>query len=281
MQAQTKGFAAEILPKRKEDVNLDFQFKDRYDINDLLRIMEILRSENGCPWDREQDHRSIRKDFLEEVYEVCEAIDLDDSELMKEELGDVLLQVVFHARIEEERGNFTFADSVNDVCQKLIVRHPHVFGDVTVADSGEVLKNWNDIKQQTKHQETYTETLRSVCTALPALMRAQKTGKRARRAGLDFPDAEAALRSLESEISEVRAAKTPENEAEELGDMLFAAVNAVRLKGYDAEELLTRATDKFTDRFEKTENLVRCEGKDMRSLDINTLDAYWQKAKKQ
>lgn len=243
--------------------------------------MEILRSENGCPWDREQDHKSIRKDFLEEVYEVCEAIDLDDSELMKEELGDVLLQVVFHARIEEEKGNFAFADSVNDVCRKLIIRHPHVFGDITVADSGEVLKNWNDIKQQTKGQETYTETLRGVCTALPALMRAQKLGKRAQRAGLDFPDAEAALESLESEIAEVKAAKTPENEAEELGDMLFAAVNAVRLKGYDAEELLTRATDKFTDRFEKTENLVRCEGKDMRSLDINTLDAYWQKAKKQ
>ena len=260
---------------------MDFQFKERYDINDLLRIMEILRSENGCPWDREQDHKSIRKDFLEEVYEVCEAIDLDDSELMKEELGDVLLQVVFHARIEEEKGNFAFADSVNDVCRKLIIRHPHVFGDVTVADSGEVLKNWNDIKQQTKGQETYTETLWSVCTTLPALMRAQKIGKRAQRAGLDFPDAEAALESLESEIAEVRAAKTPENEAEELGDMLFAAVNAVRLKGYDAEELLTRATDKFTDRFEKTENLVRCEGKDMRSLDINTLDAYWQKAKKQ
>lgn len=218
---------------------------------------------------------------MKKSYEVCEAIDLDDSELMKEELGDVLLQVVFHARIEEEKGNFAFADSVNDVCQKLIIRHPHVFGDVTVADSGEVLKNWNDIKQQTKGQETYTETLRSVCTALPALMRAQKIGKRAQRAGLDFPDAEAALESLESEIAEVRAAKTPENEAEELGDMLFAAVNAVRLKGYDAEELLTRATDKFTDRFEKTENLVRCEGKDMRSLDINTLDAYWQKAKKQ
>ena len=260
---------------------MDFQFKERYDINDLLRIMEILRSENGCPWDREQDHKSIRKDFLEEVYEVCEAIDLDDSELMKEELGDVLLQVVFHARIEEEKGNFAFADSVNDVCRKLIIRHPHVFGDITVADSGEVLKNWNDIKQQTKGQETYTETLRGVCTALPALMRAQKLGKRAQRAGLDFPDAEAALESLESEIAEVKAAKTPENEAEELGDMLFAAVNAVRLKGYDAEELLTRATDKFTDRFEKTENLVRCEGKDMRSLDINTLDAYWQKAKKQ
>ena len=260
---------------------MDFEFKDRYDINDLLKIMEILRSENGCPWDREQDHKSIRKDLLEETYEVCEAIDLEDSELLREELGDVLLQVVFHARIEEEQGRFCFADSVNDVCEKLIVRHPHVFGEVTVKDSGEVLKNWNDIKQQTKGQETYTETLRSVCGALPALMRAQKIGKRAQRAGMDFPDAEAAFESLESEIAEARAAKTPENEAEELGDMLFAAVNAVRLKGYDAEELLTRASDKFVDRFERTEDLIRCEGKDMRSLDIDTLDAYWQKAKNQ
>ena len=259
---------------------MDFEFKDRYDINDLLRIMKILRSENGCPWDREQDHKSIRKDFLEETYEVCEAIDLEDSELLREELGDVLLQVVFHARIEEEQGRFTFADSVNDVCQKLIVRHPHVFGEVKVKDSEDVLKNWNDIKQKTKGQETYTETLRSVCGALPALMRAQKIGKRAERAGMDFPDAEAALKSLESEIGEVKAASA-ENEAEELGDMLFAAVNVVRKKGYDAEELLTRAADKFVDRFEKTENMVRCEGKDMRSLDIDTLDAYWQKAKNQ
>ena len=259
---------------------MDFEFKDRYDINDLLRIMEILRFENGCPWDREQDHKSIRKDFLEETYEVCEAIDLEDSELLREELGDVLLQVVFHARIEEEQGRFTFADSVNDVCRKLIVRHPHVFGEVKVKDSEDVLKNWNDIKQKTKGQETYTETLRSVCGALPALMRAQKIGKRAERAGMDFPDAEAALKSLESEIEEVKAASA-ENEAEELGDMLFAAVNVVRKKGYDAEELLTRAADKFVDRFEKTENMVRCEGKDMRSLDIDTLDAYWQKAKNQ
>ena len=259
---------------------MDFEFKDRYDINDLLRIMEILRFENGCPWDREQDHKSIRKDFLEETYEVCEAIDLEDSELLREELGDVLLQVVFHARIEEEQGRFTFADSVNDICQKLIVRHPHVFGEVKVKDSEDVLRNWNDIKQKTKGQETYTETLRSVCGALPALMRAQKIGKRAERAGMDFPDAEAALKSLESEIEEVKAASAG-NEAEELGDMLFAAVNVVRKKGYDAEELLTRAADKFVDRFEKTENMVRCEGKDMRSLDIDTLDAYWQKAKNQ
>lgn len=257
---------------------MDFEFKESYGMDDLLKIMEILRSPNGCPWDREQDHKSIRKDFVEEVYEACEAIDLEDSELLREELGDVLLQVVFHARIEEEEGRFGFYDTVNDVCKKLIVRHPHVFGDVTVSNSEEVLKNWNDIKQETKGQETYTETLKSVCSTLPALMRAQKVGKRAERAGMDFPDAESALKSLESEIGEVRAASS-EDEAEELGDMLFAAVNAVRLKGYDAEELLTRATDKFIGRFEKTEDMLRCEGKDMRSLDIDTLDAYWQKAK--
>ena len=172
------------------------------------------------------------------------------------------------------------ADLHLQTCRKLIVRHPHVFGEVKVKDSEDVLRNWNDIKQKTKGQETYTETLRSVCGALPALMRAQKIGKRAERAGMDFPDAEAALKSLESEIEEVKAASA-ENEAEELGDMLFAAVNVVRKKGYDAEELLTRAADKFVDRFEKTENMVRCEGKDMRSLDIDTLDAYWQKAKNQ
>lgn len=161
---------------------MDFQFKDKYDVNDLLEIMRILRSENGCPWDREQDHKSIRKDFLEETYEVVEAIDADDKELLLEELGDVLLQVVFHSRIEEEKGGFDFDDVADGICQKLIVRHPHVFGDVNAETSGEVLKNWNNIKQQTKGQETFYETLESVCTTLPALMRAQKIGQRAKRA---------------------------------------------------------------------------------------------------
>ncbi len=260
---------------------MDFVFKDRYDIDDLLEIMRILRSENGCPWDREQDHRSIRKDFIEEVYEVCEAIDKDDSGLLKEELGDVLLQVVFHARIEEEKGSFCFGDCVNDVCRKLIVRHPHVFGDVTVSGSGEVLDNWNAIKQKTKGQQTYTETLRSVCTALPALMRAQKLGARAKRAGMDHADAEEALKSLESRIAEARTAVSGDELAGELGDMLFEAVNAVRLSGFDAEELLTRASDRFIDRFERTEEMIRCEGKDMSSLDIDALSAYRRRAENQ
>jgi len=252
-----------------------FEFKDRYDIEDLLEIMRILRSEDGCPWDREQDHKSIRKDFLEEVYEVCEAIDREDSALLREELGDVLLQVVFHARIEEEKGNFTFADSVNDICCKLIVRHPHVFGDVQADNTDEVLKNWNDIKQKTKGQETYTQTLESVCTALPSLMRAQKLSQRAARAGYGESSEEAAEKALEESCRRCIADKSDES----LGDMLFAAAELARLRGRDAEELLAQAGERYTEHFSAVEDLIRCEGKDMRSLNIDELNAYKQRAK--
>lgn len=259
---------------------MDFEFKKCYNIDDLINIMRILRSENGCPWDREQDHHSIRKDFIEEVYEAVEAIDLEDTELLREELGDVLLQVVFHSRIEEEKGSFKFDDVVNEVCQKLIIRHPHVFGDVSVNNSEDVLKNWNNIKQETKGQETYTETLESVCTTLPALMRAQKIGQRAKRAGMDFENVQAALDALESEISELKKAIAEQsNIEEELGDVLFSAVNVSRLCGIDAEEALSRSADKFVDRFRKTEELTRFDGIDMKSLNIDQLDAYWRKAK--
>lgn len=259
---------------------MDFEFKKCYNIDDLIDIMRILRSENGCPWDREQDHHSIRKDFIEEVYEAAEAIDLEDTELLREELGDVLLQVVFHSRIEEEKGSFKFGDVVNEVCQKLIIRHPHVFGDVSVKNSEDVLKNWNNIKQETKGQETYTETLESVCSTLPALMRAQKVGQRAKRAGMDFESVQTALEALESEIAELKKAVAEQsNIEEELGDVLFSAVNVSRLCGIDSEEALSRSTDKFIDRFRKTEELTRFDGVDMRSLNIDQLDAYWRKAK--
>ncbi|MBQ5330056.1 MAG: nucleoside triphosphate pyrophosphohydrolase [Oscillospiraceae bacterium] len=257
---------------------MEFEFKERYDINDLIEIMRILRSEEGCPWDKVQTHSSIRMDMIEECYEACEAIDEQDSAHLREELGDVLLQVVFHAQIEAEQGNFDFSDTVNDVAQKLVYRHPHVFGDVKADTVGEALSSWNDMKQKSHGQETYTDTLKGVSRAFPALMRAQKVGKRAKRAGMDLPDAEAALKALESEIEEFRSADA-EHEAEELGDMLFSAVNVVRLRGYDAEELLTRATEKFIRRFEKTEELLRCEGRSMCDLDIDTLDTYWQRAK--
>ena len=166
---------------------VDWVSKKSYDIKDLEEIVRLLRSPGGCPWDIEQTHESIRRDFLEETYEVIEAINEGSTEHLKEELGDVLLQVVFHSRIEQEEGRFTLDDVADGVCKKLIYRHPHVFGEVKVADSGEVLRNWEALKRTEKHQETYTDTLESVARSLPYLWRAEKVQKKAKKAG--FTDA--------------------------------------------------------------------------------------------
>lgn len=261
---------------------IDFLFKNSYNINDLIEIVRILRSENGCPWDREQDHHSVRYEFLEETCEVLEAIDKEDAELLREELGDVLLQVVFHAQMENEKGSFDFDDVANDICKKLIVRHPHVFGEVKVENSEEVLKNWDNIKQKTKGQETYTETLTSVASTYPALIRAQKVTKRAKRAGMDFRTAEDAMERLESEVGELREVMDntdKEKITDELGDLLFSCVNVARHLGVNSEEALTLACDKFIRRFAAVEEMVRLDGLDMPTLSIETLDTYWDKAK--
>ena len=184
---------------------IDFQFKSEYNFYDLVNIMSILRAPGGCPWDREQSHKSIRRDFLEECYEAVEAIDTDNPELLREELGDVLLQVVFHSQIEAEQGSFTADDVCNDICQKLIIRHPHVFGDVSAEDSETVLKNWDAIKMQTKSQKSNSEVMHSVSPALPALIRADKIQNKAKKIGFDFPDAYSALDKLEEEIAELEA----------------------------------------------------------------------------
>ena len=160
----------------------NFDFKDKYDINDLRKIIEILRSENGCPWDKVQTHESIRTDLIEETYEVCEGIDKNSPEMLREELGDLLLQIVFHAQIERENGTFDFDDVCNDICQKLVYRHPHVFGEVKVDGSEEVLKNWDALKRESKHQDTFTETLESVPNTFPALLRVENHCNRASRA---------------------------------------------------------------------------------------------------
>ena len=151
---------------------LDFSENKYYTINDLVNIMQILRGENGCPWDKEQTHSSIRNNFIEEVYEAVEAIDTDDISLLREELGDVLLQVVFHSQMEAEQNNFTFNDVVNELCQKLIIRHPHVFGNIKVDSTSQVLNNWENIKNETKCTDSYTKTLRNVPDVFPALMKA-------------------------------------------------------------------------------------------------------------
>ncbi len=263
---------------------VEYQQKNNYSIGDLLDIVRLLRSEGGCPWDKEQTHESIRNDFLEETCEVLEAIDLKDTALLREELGDVLLQVVFHSRIEEEQNNFTFDEVCDEVCKKLIVRHPHVFGDVTADNSEEVLKNWDSIKMKTKGQETYTDTLTSVANTLPALMRAQKVGKRAMRAGMDFRCAEDAVVCISAEKAELDKAIANGDKAnmkEELGDLLFSCVNAARHLGIDAEDALRKSTDKFVKRFSVTEKLVREDSLDMKELPIEELDIYWDKAKKE
>ncbi len=263
---------------------VDFQLKKSYTINDLISIMKILRSENGCPWDKEQDHHSIRKNFLEETYEVLEAIDNDDPVLLREELGDVLLQVVFHSQMEAEKDVFDFDDVADELCKKLIIRHPHVFGDLNVDNSSEVLKNWDKIKKETKNQGTYTETLENVPNILPALMRSYKIGQRAKRAGMDFQDADEALKCMEGEISELKLSiKNGKSEeiSDELGDVLFSVVNVARKLEIDPEECLSQACEKFIRRFAKVEQMIRLNGNeiDMNSLSINELDAYWQKAK--
>ena len=263
-------------------MSVSYERKEKYGISDLLEIMQILRSDEGCPWDRVQTHKSIRKDMIEEAYEVCEAIDLEDGALLKEELGDVLLQVIHHARIEEEKGNFDFGDVCDGICKKLILRHPHVFSDTQVSSTGEVLDNWDKIKQESKGQTTFTETLESVPKTFPAMMRAQKVRKRAAKSGFDYPDIYWAMGDLESEVDELQNAleeEDPRQCFDELGDVMFCAVNMARFLKIDAEECLNESTKKFIRRFAKLEKLAVEQGVDMNECSMPQLEALWKQAK--
>lgn len=262
---------------------MNFTFKERYDIHDLVAIMEILRGEGGCPWDREQDHASIRKNLIEEAYEAVEAIDTQDQALLQEELGDVLMQVVFHARIDQEAGGFDFDDVCNGVCQKLIVRHPHVFGNVTADTSDQVLTNWDRIKRQTKGQSTVAESLRSVPKLLPALMRSEKVQGRAAKAGFEYPDVDGAMKDLKSEVAELEEAlQSGDSDRidEELGDLLFSCVNVGRMSRLDNEHSLTRSCEKFIQRFDRVEQLAKERGVDMSTAGADQLNQLWKEAKR-
>ena len=268
--------------QRDEKVRYLLEKNGPYDFDDLVTVVELLRSEGGCPWDMEQDHKSIRNDFIEETYEVIEAIDTEDPVLLREELGDVLLQVVFHARIEEEQDGFTIEEVAGDVTAKLIHRHPHVFGTVEVANSAEVLRNWEAIKGEEKQRITMTDKLRAIPPMYPALMRAQKVGKKA--ACFDFATADEVYRKLDEEIAEVKAAAAEGDQdavAEELGDLLLTVTSLARKLGVKSEEALFHATNKFIDRFELVENAVMAQGKDMENLTRAELDAIWDSIKHQ
>lgn len=246
-----------------------FDFKDRYDIYDLIAIMKILRSENGCPWDKVQTHESIRTDLIEEAYEVCEGIDCNSPEMLREELGDLLLQIAFHTQIETEQGNFTFDDVCNDICQKLIYRHPHVFGEVKVDNSDEVLKNWDALKKQSKNQETYSDTLESVPRTFPALLRGEKVCKRAARAGLPIDDAKHFADIIRAGLDELErndfSAVNTQNQ-HIMGELLLSFCNLDRILSTDGEKALTYSTNQFIMQFRACENAVIAEGRTLDCL---------------
>lgn len=236
---------------------IDFKMKDRYGYEDMVRLIHLLRSPGGCPWDLEQTHQSIRRNFLEETYEVLEAIDQDDPVHMCEELGDVLTQVVFHGDIEQDAGRFTLEDIYDGVCKKMILRHPHVFGTTQVDGSEEVLVNWDAIKRVEKGQKTFTDTLTAVPKTLPANWRAEKLQKKAAKAGFVWNNAGEAMDKLREEEQELRCACTSgQDPREELGDLMFAAVGVCRALGMDPEEVLHEACEKFTGRFGDMERLA-------------------------
>ena len=236
---------------------MDFKIKDRYDIEDFLKIMALLRAPDGCPWDRVQTHESIRRNMIEEAYEVVDAIDQEDQPGMQEELGDVLMQVLFHARIEEERGNFSFADVVDGACKKLVFRHPFVFGDAPKSTAENAISDWESQKKIEKAQKSQTDSMRSVPRMFPALIRSSKLQEKAARSQLDWHSAEEPLRHAESILHQLLE-KEKRPEAEELqqmiGKLLFYIVGAARLNGVEPEAALTFTSDHFLDQFAQYES---------------------------
>ncbi len=235
----------------------DFQFKERYDIDDFRKIMAVLRSPEGCPWDREQTHESIRRDLIEEAYELAQAIDTGDKENLKEELGDLLMQVIFHARMEEEIGSFDLDDIADAACKKLVFRHPHVFGDVVCENSTQVLDTWDAAKRVEKAQKTVASTMIGVAETLPALMRAEKVQKKASVTGFDSPDGEYALARLKSLADKTELGGDMESQ---IGELLYAAVNLARKSGVDPEAALHRACQRAIDDFDALEKKLRGMG---------------------
>ncbi|MBQ9974070.1 MAG: nucleoside triphosphate pyrophosphohydrolase [Oscillospiraceae bacterium] len=229
---------------------VDFQYKDFYDVQDLIRVVSALRGPGGCPWDQEQTHASIRRDMLEEAYEVVEAIDQNDPDHLKEELGDVLLQVVFHTSLEQEQNGLTLDQVADGVCKKLIYRHPHVFGQVKVSGTGEVLSNWEKLKRVEKGQATNTDALEAVARSLPALWRAEKVQKKAEKAGYDHGDEAQCLERLTADTAQLQAGQL---QADEIGQLLFDVVALCRRRGIDPEVALGETTDRFIARFAQQE----------------------------
>ncbi len=261
---------------------IPFLQKERFDYDDLVALLRLLRAPGGCPWDRAQTHESIRRNMLEEAYELVDAIGLKDDGKICEETGDVLMQGAFHSVLAEERGAFTPEDVTSEVCRKLIFRHSHIFGKDRAESEAGALSVWEKNKAAEKGQTTGAQRLRDVPSAFPAAMRAQKAQKRAADYGYDFRDAAEAAEKVGEELAELLDALRGGDAAhiaEEAGDLLFSAVNVGRLAGADCEESLRAGTDKFIARFCATEALIAADGKQMRGLPADELWAYYERAK--
>lgn len=260
---------------------INFVRKPQYGYEDLLEIIRLLRSEDGCPWDKAQTHQPIRRGLLEEAYEAAEAIDNDDPVLLKEELGDVLMQVVFHADIESDAGRFTIEDVCDGVVKKLLFRHPHVFGSQREDSPESVLVSWDKLKRQEKGQKTVADSMDSVARSLPGLWRAEKLQNKAASAGFEWPDVQGALDKLEEEVAELRRAVEEDGDVpEELGDVLFAAVKVGRFCACDPEDAVNGTCEKFIRRFRAVENGAAAQGREVSQLSLEEMTALWNEAKR-
>ena len=251
----------------------------QYTIDDLKDIIITLRGENGCPWDKVQTHQSLKKDMIEECYEAIDALDSGDDHAFANELGDVLLQVVFHSRLAEERGAFDFDDVLNEICTKLITRHTHVFGKDKAVTAEEALGNWEKNKKKEKNLDTYTDMLRDVPKYLPALMRSAKVQKKAASAGFDWDNIGGVYDKVYEELEELAQAENDTIE-EEYGDLLFSVVNLGRHLKLTPEIALSNATEKFIKRFEIMESMAKNNSQDLAELSLEELDRLWENAKK-
>lgn len=262
---------------RRSKIVLDFLCKESYDLRDFVALVSYLRSPNGCPWDQVQTHESIRRNFLEETYEACEAIDAGDLVHMREELGDVLMQVLFHTDIEREAGHFDIDDVADVACKKLVYRHPHVFR----RDEPDA-PDWDTMKQRERAQTTTAEAMDSVARSLPALWRCDKIQAKAAKTGFEWPDVHAALDKVDEETRELRAAvASGDTEAigDELGDLLFAAVKVARFAGIDPEQAAHAACEKFIRRFSAMETAAANDGTALEQCTLEQMLTLWQQAK--
>lgn len=255
---------------------------NKKDIYDFIDLVDVLRGEDGCPWDREQTHESIKNAIIEESYEVADAIDNQDDEAIIEELGDVLLQIVFHASIGKEDGFYDFNDIVQGIYEKMVYRHPHVFKNVKVDGTEQVLQNWDELKRAEKSFSTVTDELEGVAKALPALVRANKIQKKAAKVGFDCNEVEEAMNKVIEELNEVKEVYKSENKAkitEEVGDLIFSCVNVARFLGVSSEEALNETTNKFIRRFNYIEKESTKNGAKIEELTLEQMDLLWEEAK--